>query len=128
MQHPRGSFNPCFFLAWIYLSGTAGVMEVFSPARDTLLPVQIRLPDSSSHCVYVDRDVLVLHSERCIVRLQAAGDGQLRQLTVVQGPEVSKWQNSQPVVDTVRGVVVFVQFGDCVQVDMETGEEVDRVR
>ena len=102
-------------------------MEVFSPERDILLPVLIPLPESRGCCVYVDKDLLVLHSSKYIVKFEAGPNGQLRQLSQKQVPEVlNKLQNSQPVVDRVNGVFYFVDEM-CVQVEIETGKWVSRI-
>ena len=128
MQYPRTGFNPCVFHGLIYLSGTAPVMEVFSPEQDTLLLAQIPLPEQSQACcMYVDNDLLVLHSYQTIVKFEAGENGQLRQVTSQQAPPLYKWQYSQPVVERTRGVFFYNQEGKCVQVKMETGEELGRV-
>ena len=127
MQQPRVYFNPCLFNAFVYLSG-AQVMEVFSPEHDTMLPVQIPLPEVNECCVYVDKDLLVLHSKTYIVKFEAGQNGQLRQRSKLQVPAVDKWSNSQPVVDRTRGVFSFVYDGKCVQVELETGKGLGSIR
>lgn len=128
MQQARGHFNPCLFNTLLYLSGRtqsgAQAMEVFSPDHDTLLPLQIPLPENHHCCVFVYNELLVLHSNKYVVKFEAAQDGQLRQRSQVQTSGVNKWQNSQPVVDRTRGVVYLVQAGKCLQVQMETGARI----
>ena len=102
-------------------------MEVFSPDRDILLPVTLPLPEVSGYCVYVDKDLLVLHSHQYLVTFKSGPNEQLRQLSRKQVLAVFKWQNSQPVVDRTRGVFYFVTNGKCVQVEMETGRVVGRI-
>ena len=130
MQYARYAFNPCVFRGLIYLSGAcdARVMEVFSPHQYTL-PVTLLLPEKSSTCcVYVDQDLLVLHSEKYIVKFEAGPNGQLRQVSQQQVPKGLKWQNSQqPVVDRTRGVFFIAIKSKCIKVSMETGEKVRKI-
>ena len=99
-------------------------MEVFSPGRDILLPVTLPLPENGPYCVYVDQDLLVLHSDQSIVKFEAEQNGHLRQLSETQVAEVYKGQNSHPVVDSTRGVFFIVLYDCCISIYMETGQVV----
>ena len=133
MQQPRAAFNPCLFQGFIYLSGFTGSgsacdMEVFSPEHDSFLPFQIPLPENHNCCVYVDSDLLVLHSYSFLVKFEAGENGQLRECGQIQVPnKVVKYQNSQTVVNKAKGVFCILQSGQCLQFSMETGLLVARI-
>ena len=126
MQHKRSAFNPCLFHGVVYLSGCE-VLEAFSPELDALLPVHLPLPESTDCCVYVANDLLVLRSHEFIVKFEAGRKGRLWQVFKKQIPRLMVFQSSQPVVDTARGVLCFIQGGIIVQVDMATGAKIARV-
>ena len=128
MKCSRRAFNPCVFHGLVYLSGNCGVMEVFSPGQDLILPLAFPLPENTAYCVYEDKDLLVLHSWDYIVKFAAGPNGQLQQLSQQLVVGVNKGQNSQPVVDRTRGMVCYIQNGKCMQVEMETGREVGRIQ
>ena len=131
MQQARWYFNPCLFHRLIYLSGWtysgAKVMEVFNPEQDTMLAVQIPLPDNKNCCVYVDNELLVLHAASFIVKFEMGQDGQLKQHSQTTVSVGNKIQNSQPVIDPAHRVFFFIQSGKCFQVNMDTGVQISSI-
>ena len=102
-------------------------MEAFSPHSDTFLgPLNITLPEDRSCCLYVDNNLLVVNSTNYILKYAVGPGGQLVEQSRVNTPKVRKIQNSQPVVDRAQGLYFMVQYGKCVGVNMQTGEEVVR--
>ena len=122
MNQTRAYFNPCLFGRLIYLFGVgSSTMEAFTPETDTFLPVNIRLSvESSSCCMYVHNELLVVHQKSYIMKFAVEG-GQLVKRSEVKTLDVCKDQSSHPVV--VSGHVYMVQWERCVRFKMETGEE-----
>jgi hypothetical protein len=98
-------------------------MEAFSPDRDTFLPVQIPVPENTNCCLYVDNNLLVLHSTNYILKFAMEQGGQLIKRSEVKSPSVNKWQNSQPVVDKANGLFFMIQNGQCLRISIETGTQ-----
>ena len=105
-------------------------MEAFSPDSDTFLgPLNITLPEQySSYCLYVDNNLLLVNSTNYILKYAVGPRGQLVEQSRVNTPAFNKYQNSQPVVDRAQGLYFMVYWGECVGVNMQTGEEVVVVR
>ena len=102
-------------------------MEAFSPDSDTFLgPLNITLPEAEPCCLYVDNNLLVVNSVNYILKYAVGPGGQLVEKSRVNTPAVDKYQNSQPVVDRAQGLYFMVFMGECVGVNMQTGEEVVR--
>ena len=99
-------------------------MEVFNPEQDTMLAVQIPLPDNKNCCVYVDNELLVLHAATFIVKFEMGENGQLKQHSQTTVGVVDKYQSSQPVIDPARRVFFFIQGGKCFQVNMDYGVQI----
>ena len=124
MKKPRWNFNPCEFQSVIYLCGS-GEIEAFSPATDSFLPFQLTTPRLNHFCcVYVDSDLLVVHSRDIICRFTAGPEAQLRQISETQCAAASKGQNSQPVVDRTSRLFYLVCDGECFTFSMDTGAKV----
>lgn len=118
MREARRDFNPCMLFGIVYLCGCF-LMEAFVPETDTFLPLQIRLPEAQQCCLYADNNLLVLHFNSCILKV----DGELVKCSEVKSPRSYKRQNSQPVVDKANGVFFIVQDGKCLSFAMETGTQ-----
>ena len=114
MREGRYYFNPCLFKGHIYLCGSRSLhIEVFSPGPDTFLEglnLLVSGPSSESCTVFVDGDLLVVHSQRFIVKWQDQ-NGTIRKVSeVLMDPLViDKYPSSQPVVE---GELVYI-FQDC---------------
>ena len=123
MQEKRAFFNPCEWRGLVYLCG-CGSLEAFSPETETFLPFRLPLPTEEyvDCCVYVDRDVLVVHSYSHITKFRTGERGQPVQLSAPYSPYLDKRQNSQPVLDKTRQVCYLVYNGECKSFGMETGE------
>ena len=107
----------------MYLCGS-GSLEAFSPETETFLPFRLPLPDYGACCVYVDRDVLVVHSSSHITKFRTGERGQPVQLSATSSPQLKKRQNSQPVLDKTRQVCYLVYDNKCMSFGMETGEKI----
>ena len=126
MKKGRRDFNPCMFGGLVDICG--GVrMEAFAPATNTLLPINIHMPETLTCCLYVHNNLLVVNSKNYIVKYAVGPRGQLFEQSRVDTPKVSKYQNSQPVVDRAQGLYFMVWVDKCVQVNMQTGVEGPRI-
>ena len=126
MKEGRWCFNPCLFKGHIYLCGCGPLrIEVFfpSPGPDTFLEnlnLLVPGPNSESCTVFVDGDLLVVHSKRFIVKCEDQ-NGQICKVSeVLLDPQViDKWLNSQPVV---AGDLVYIfQASRCFSFDKRSG-------
>lgn len=104
-------------------------MEAFSPHTDDFLPLSLsQSPENSLKILYVYNNLLVVHSDNFISKFAAGQGGQLAQQSQFKTHNtVKKWTNSQPGLDPARGLFYIVQGHVCICLDMETGEEVERV-
>jgi hypothetical protein len=124
MRAARREFNPCLLLGIVYICGS-GSMEAFAPQTDTFLPLFIPLPEANHPCCLFEyKNLLVLHSYSYILKF--AVEGQLAKCSEVRSPQVSKCQNSQPVVDKEKGVFYIIQTGNIMSYNVETGVKAEQ--
>ena len=124
MKEARCGFNPCLFNEYVYLCGFGSKqMEAFSPQTNDFRPLPLsQLPENSLKILYVDNNLLVVHSDNFISKFAAGQKGQLaHQSQFKTHNTVKKWTNSQPVLDPARGLFYLIQGHVCVCFDMETG-------
>lgn len=120
MGHTRHSFNPCLHKEIIYLSG--GFLEAYSPEQRSYLPLSEKLPQYSACCVYVEADLLVIHTLNFVLKYRQ-NEGKAENLRANQYRfSVYKLQNSQPVVDVTSGLVYFMYGGRCISFSAECGQ------
>ena len=128
MREARAYFNPCLFRGAIYLCGNGSkMMEVFDPETNAIKTLQMTLPESASCCLYVDNDMLVVHSKSYILKYAVRPDGQLAEPTTVRSRAIDKYQNSQPIVDQAKRVFFLINEGNCISFTMETGDQDEQV-
>lgn len=125
MKEGRCDFNPCLFKGNVHMCGLGSqLMEAFSPQKNCFRRLPMQLPESSSCCMFVHNRFLVAHSEHYISKFTA---GRVRLLDhysqVCSQTPASKWSNSQPWVDTLRGLYFFINWGGVSCFDIETGEQ-----
>lgn len=104
------------------------LVEVFSPLADLFLTHQLVLPEGASHCcLYVQNNLLVVHSYQHISKIAIEQSGQLvkRSQVKTESP-VNKASNTQPVLDFVRSFFFLFQQDKCLCLHIETGLEVQR--
>lgn len=100
MREVRSYFDPCMLERRMYLFGWGSYsMEAFVPQTATLLHLLVTLPEAYPCCFYVHNHLLVIHSSFYILKFEVQPDGQLTKRSQVTSPKLSKWQNSQPIVD-----------------------------
>lgn len=122
MREGKFSFNPCLFNGYVYVCGRGHVlMEVFSPQTNSFLPLQLQLPENH-HCLFVHKNLLVVHSLQSVFKFSAGQAEQLIQHSEIrfQTP-VNKWSNSQPVVDPSRGLFFIYQQSKLLSISIDTG-------
>lgn len=127
MNEGRSYFNPCEFSGYVYVYGfPSQYMEAFSPQTNSFLPLQLpQLPESTGCCLFTHNSKLVVHTTNYISKFALGQTGQLVQHSrAMSRGDVSKWSNSQPVLDPVRGFFFMIQGNGCVSLKMQTGEEV----
>lgn len=129
MRDARYNFNPCLFNECVYVFGLRSLLlEAFSPQTDTFLPhqLQLQLLDRTASCLFVHNNMLIVRTSQCISKFAAGRRGKLLQRGQVCTPtHVYQYSNSQPVVDTIRGVYFIIRAGEVLSLNLETGEEVD---
>ena len=124
MREARSHFNPCLFGGIIYLCGSGSkTMEAFSPESDTFLPVQFPVSESNATYIFVNNDLLMVHSQSYLQTFAVGQDGQLAKRSEVRSAAVDKYQNCQPVVDKANGRYFITYKGKCLCFNMETGAQ-----
>jgi len=115
MNEVRAAFNPCKFSGYIYVCGSGSqTMEAFALQTDQFLPLQFSLPELRGCCMFVQNNMLVVHSAHYTTRLAAGEAGQLVPRAKVHlQSEHRKAPNSQPVLDPARNLFFVLQFGKC---------------
>jgi hypothetical protein len=122
MEYGRFSFNPCLFRRFVYLCGVGSLrVEAFSPQTDSFQTLHLINPLAGCSCLYAYKALLVLCAKEFMAKFSAKEDGQLTQLSLVPTKRLLKSSNTQPVVNSVRGVVFIVQNGRCLSFSLETG-------
>lgn len=124
MKKSRDSFNPCLFIGCVFLCGWGSeLVDQFCPQTESFLPIELRLPEASPCCLYVHKNLLVVHSENYISKFTTGQAGQLiSHSQVCSYASVNKRSNSQPVLDPALGL--FYIFKGTVRIlGMETGLE-----
>ena len=123
MNEARWYFNPCLFGGIIYLCGYSKTMEAFSPESDTFLPVRFPVSESQPTCIFVNNDLLMVHSKSYLQTFAVGQDGQLAKRSEVRSAAVDKYHNCQPVVDKANGRYFITYEGKCLCFNMETGAQ-----
>lgn len=123
MNEGRCGFNPSLYQGYVYVCGFPSyLVEAFSPHTDSFLSLQLRLPDKSYYCLYVNNNTLVMHSRSYIIQFSTGTAGQLtpHSQACCFVPKY-KWSNSQPVLDQSRSLFFLIQEDTCYRFNMETG-------
>lgn len=122
MQEAKSQFNPCLYNRWVYVCGGGSkLVEAFTPQNNSFLPLQLRIPEDHPCCLFVHKNLLVVHSENYITKFAAGQAGQLFQHSQVRSKSVYKYSNSQPIVDSTYGLFSIYQLGKVVSFNIETG-------
>lgn len=122
MKEGRWAFNPCLFNEYVYVCGYGSrLVETFSPQTDRFLSLRVEVPENTACCLLVHNNLLVIHSENYISRFTAAQTGQLFQQTQVRCRYSGRYSNSQPVVDSARGLYLIIWLGVAYSINLETG-------
>lgn len=123
MREPRCYFNPCEWNGLIFVCGS-GSIEAFSPQTNCFLDLLLSHLPENSGCLYVQDNLLVVHSSMHISRIamEQAGQLVLHDQTIIE-KSAMKWSNSLPVVDPARCLCFIIQQDKCLSFSMESGEE-----
>ena len=121
MAIPRANFNPCLFHEIIYLS--SWIIEGYSPARNTYIDYQVKLPGNPVRCVYVDSSELVVHTEFLVIRFEMGSNGVLAETSSTAQRHHGHYVRTccPPVVDAAAGVLHFVHCGQHLLFFMDGG-------
>lgn len=86
------------------------------------LPSPSGSPELTPCCLLVHENLLVVHSENYVLKFTAGQAGQLVQYSQVHVQTHSfKWSNSQPVLDSTRGLYFVIWCGEVYSISLETG-------
>lgn len=116
---------PCEFHGFIYLCGNySNTIQVFFPHTDDFLPLQITLHEGlEAELMYVHNDLLVLRSEKHVVKFEVEQSGQLIQFSEAEAPKLPHvYWNPQYVV--ARGLLFVIDDSKYACFNLDTGKRI----
>ena len=124
LREGKHSFNPCFYLEFIYISGHGStLMEAFSPVQSQFSAFTMVIPQNHACCIYTLGEELVVHTLNMKLRYAVRSSNRLVEVGRKQWKaQVVKVQCTQPVVERDRGVVYYVWDGRCRCFDIKSGD------
>lgn len=129
MREGKCWLNPCLFNGCVYLCGFGSqIGEAFSPHTNSFLSFTLQLPDCLGGCLYVQGNLLVLHSIKHVSKyIKGKTDPLDPYFQRESETSAYKYSSSQPVVDYSNGQFFIIQLGKVQIFNMETGRVVQSV-
>lgn len=106
MNQGRSLFNPCEFKGVVYLCGLGSdEIEAFCPKTCMFLLMDVRLPEDSACCVFVEAEELIILSVKYVTRWEVNEQHQLVLQKSSQHLGCNLRCNTSPTVDSVNSII-----------------------
>jgi len=126
MHEARFDFNPCEFLALLYLcGGWCFSIEVFDPEHCVFLQLPMQLTESTDTLTCVENCELVVLSFNYTTRWRAVQPHGLQLVSRSTRPSADMASSLPPIVDSVNGLIYYSCCGSCESIAVGNSEDID---